>query len=120
MFKKSMCGALLTALCCLPAVGNSAVCRSGQAASTGSQVGYERSQQAAQVWAERERTVSDGLQACLSRIRTTSISLPNFPDLQGILSKLAEQICQAAVDKINSEIPSTVDPWQQWQQYQRY
>lgn len=117
MYRKSMCGALLTALCCLPAVGNSAVCRSGESASAGSQAGYDQAQKAAQVWADRERTVSDGLQECLSRIRTTSISLPNFPDLQGILSKVAEEICQAAVDKINSQIPSSFDPWQQYQSF---
>jgi len=113
MLKRSMCGALLTVLCCLPVVGNGATCRSGQAASDGSQAGYSQAKQASDAWAERERTVSDQLQQCLSRIRSTSISLPTFPSLQDILSQLANQICQAAVDQINSQIPSTIDPWQQ-------
>lgn len=112
MFKKSMCAALLTALCCSPVVGNAAVCRSGQAASVGSQEAYEQAKKASDVWAERERTVSDELQDCLSRIRTTSINLPTFPSLGDLMNQVAERICQAAVDKINSHIPSTMDPWQ--------
>jgi TraL protein len=112
MFKKSMCTALLTAFCCLPVVGNAAICRSGQAASAGSELGYEQAKRAAQVWAERERSVSDELQDCLSRIRTTSISLPTFPSLQDLMNQVADQVCQAAVDRINSHIPSNIDPWQ--------
>ncbi|WP_117144589.1 conjugal transfer protein [Pseudomonas coronafaciens] len=110
--KKSMCSALLMVVCCLPAVGGAAVCRSGQAASVGSQTAYERAKKASDVWAERERTVSDELQDCLSRIRTTSISLPSFPSLEDLMNQVADQVCQAAVDKINSHIPSVVDPWQ--------
>ncbi|KPW49308.1 hypothetical protein ALO86_200179 [Pseudomonas syringae pv. berberidis] len=110
--KKSMCGALLMVVCCLPVVGNAAVCRSGQAASVGSQTAYERAKKASGVWAERERTVSDELQDCLSRIRTTSISLPSFPSLEDLMNQVADQVCQAAVDKINSHIPSGSDPWQ--------
>lgn len=111
MIKASMCGALLLALCCLPVATNAAVCRAGEAAQAGSQAGYEQAKKAADVWAERERSVSDQLQECLARIRTTSISLPTFPSLSDIMNQVAEQICRAAVDKINSHIPSTVDPW---------
>lgn len=113
MFKKSMCTALLTALCCVSVVGNAAVCRSGQAASAGSQAAYEQAKRASDVWAERERSVSDELQECLSRIRTTSISLPSFPSLEDLMNQVADQVCQAAVGKINSHIPSSIDPWQQ-------
>ncbi|RMT55939.1 TraL protein, partial [Pseudomonas syringae pv. theae] len=67
---------------------------------------------AADVWAERERTVSDELQDCLSHIRTTSISLPSFPSLEDLMNQVADQVCQAAVDKVNSHIPSGSDPWQ--------
>lgn len=115
MFKKSMCGALLMVLCCLPVVVNAAVCRAGQAAQEGSQAGYDKAKRATDVWAERERTVSDQLQDCLSRIRTTNISLPSFPSLQEIMNQVSERVCQAAVDKINSHIPSSIDPWQQYQ-----
>ena len=109
---KSMCGALLMAVCCLPVVGSAAVCRSGQAASVGSQTGYEQAKKASDVWAEREHSVSDELESCLARIRTTNISLPSFPSLQDLMNKVADQICQAAIDKVNSYIPSTFDPWQ--------
>ncbi|WP_426154127.1 conjugal transfer protein [Pseudomonas sp. DC3000-4b1] len=115
--KKSMCSALLAVVCCLPVVGTAAICRSGQAASVGSQAGYEQAKQASDVWAERERSVSDELEDCLARIRTTNISLPSFPSLQGIMDQIADQICQAVVDKVNSHIPSSFDPWQQYQNY---
>ncbi|MBX8493177.1 conjugal transfer protein [Pseudomonas cichorii] len=112
---KSMCPALLMVLCCLSVTSDAAVCRSGEAAQAGSNAGYEQARRADEAWAERERTVSDQLQSCISRIRTTSISLPSFPSLQDILNQVTEQICQAAVDKINSQIPSSIDPWQQYQ-----
>jgi len=115
MKKNSMCPALLMVLCCLPVLSDAAVCRSGEAAQAGSAAGYEQARKADEAWAERERNVSDQLQNCISRIRTTSISLPSFPSLQDILSQVTEQICQAAVDKINSQIPSSIDPWQQYQ-----
>lgn len=115
MIKKSMCPALLMVLCCLPVISDAAVCRSGDAAQVGSTAGYEQARKADEAWAERERTVSDQLQSCLSRIRTTSVSLPSFPSLQDILNQVTERVCQAAVDKINSHIPSSIDPWQQYQ-----
>lgn len=115
MLKKSTCIALLTAVCCLPVVVEAATCRAGQAAQAGSQAGYDQAKRADEAWAERERNVSDQLQGCLSRIQTTSISLPSFPSLQSIMTQVSEKICQAAVDKINSHIPSSMDPWQQAQ-----
>lgn len=115
MFKKSMCAALLMVSCCLPVAVNAAVCRAGQAAQEGSQAGYDQAKRATEAWAERERTMSDQLQECLSRIRTTSISLPSFPSLQDIMNQVSEKVCQAALDKINSNIPSSIDPWQQYQ-----
>ncbi len=114
MIKKSMCLALLF-LCCLPVLSNGAVCRSGDAAQAGSTAGYEQARRADEAWGKRERTVSDQLQNCLARIRTTRVSLPSFPSLQEILDQVSERICQAAVDKINSQIPSSIDPWQQYQ-----
>lgn len=115
MFKTSMCAALLVVLCCSPVIANAAVCRAGQAAQEGSQAGYEQAKRAADAWGERERTMSDQLQECLSRIRTTSISLPSFPSLQEIMNQVSEKVCQAAMDKINSNIPGSIDPWQQYQ-----
>ncbi|WP_220467414.1 conjugal transfer protein [Pseudomonas mosselii] len=117
MIKASMCAALLTALCCLPVTSTAAVCRAGEAAQAGSEVGYEQAKKAAEVWAEREREVSDQLQECLKRIRSTSISLPTFPSLGDIFDQVAERICRAAVDEINSHIPSSIElnPWKQYQ-----
>lgn len=115
MFKTSMCAALLVVLCCSPVIANAAVCRAGQAAQEGSQAGYEQAKRAADAWGERERTMSDQLQECLSRIRTTNISLPSFPSLQDIMNQVSEKVCQAAMDKINSNIPGSIDPWQQYQ-----
>lgn len=114
MFKKSMCGALLTVLCCLPVVSNAATCRAGQAAVEGSKAGYEQAKRAADVWAQKERTMSDQLQQCLSRIRQTSITLPSFPSLSDIFNQMVEKICQAAIDEINSHIPSSIDPWEEF------
>jgi len=110
-----MCTALLVVLCCSPVIANAAVCRAGQAAQEGSQAGYEQAKRAADAWGERERTMSDQLQECLNRIRTTSISLPSFPSLQEIMNQVSEKVCQAAMDKINSNIPGSIDPWQQYQ-----
>ncbi|WP_241509644.1 conjugal transfer protein [Pseudomonas ovata] len=115
MLKKSTRIALLTAVCCLPAIADAATCRAAQAAQVGSQAGYDEAKRADEAWAERERNVSDQLQGCLSRIQTTSISLPSFPSLQSIMTQVSEKICQAAVDKINSHIPNSMDPWQKYQ-----
>lgn len=111
MWNKHVCAAVLATVCCLPLTGEAAVCRAGQAAQAGSQAGYEVAKRAAEAWAERERTVSDQLQECLSRIRMTQITLPQFPSISVILDKIVEKICQAAVDKINSSIPADIDPW---------
>lgn len=112
MFKKSVCVALLAALCCLPATSSASTCRAGAAAEAGSKAGYEQARRAAEAWASREQNASDKLQDCLSRIRTTSIQLPSFPNLSDILNQLSEKVCQAAVDSINEHIPGTIDPWQ--------
>ncbi len=36
----------------------------------------------------------------------------SFPSLEDLMNQVADQVCQAAVDKINSHIPSGSDPWQ--------
>lgn len=114
MFKKSMRCALLVALCCLPVIGNAATCRAGDAAVEGSKAGYEQAKRAAEVWAQKERTMSDQLQDCLSRIRKTSILLPSFPSFNDLFNQLIEKICQAAIEEINSHIPSSIDPWEEF------
>lgn len=114
MLKKNLCAALLVALCCLPPSGRAATCRAAVAAEAGSQAGYAQAKRAAEAWATREQRASDQLQRCLSRIRTTTIQLPSFPSLAEILNQLSEQVCQAAVDKINGHLPGTLDPWQEF------
>lgn len=117
MIRHSVCAALLVVWCCLSAEANAATCRSGEAATTGSQAGYQEAKRASDAWAEREKTVSDQMQDCLSRIRTTSVNLPSFPSLQDLLNKVADKVCQAAVDKVNSHIPGSIDPWEGYQSY---
>lgn len=110
MLKTSMQGTLLAVLCCLPVI-TGATCRAGSAAEAGRDQGYSQAKQAAQDWADREHSASDSLQDCLSRIRTTSLVVPDFPNLQDIVDQLAEKVCKAATDKANDYIPDTLDPW---------
>ena len=86
-------------------------CRASTAAQAGSKVGYERARKAASAWAERENSVSSSLQSCLSRIKKLTVSLPQFPSLADILSQLENEICSAVVDKVNDNLPSNIDPW---------
>lgn len=112
MIKKSAFVALF--FCCLSFNSFSANCRSGNAAELGSKSGYEKAKKAAAAWADRENKASDRLQDCLSRIRKTNVSLPSFPSLADILNKISEEICQAAVDKVNDYIPGDIDPWKEY------
>lgn len=114
MLKQRVCAALVAALCCLPAISDAATCRAAEAAQAGSRVGFERDKRAAEAWAERERSASDALQDCLSRIRTTTIRLPTFPNLEDLLRQASEQVCQAALEKVNGYIPDTIDPWEHY------
>lgn len=91
-----------------------ATCRSGTAAQTGSEAGYNAAKKANDAWAARESQTSDQLQNCLSGIRNISISLPNLPSLQDIMNQASEKVCGALTDKINSNLPSNIDPWQSY------
>jgi len=89
-------------------------CRAGSAAQAGSQAGYERARAAATAWSQRENTVSSSLQSCLSRIKKITVTVPEFPNLDEVLSKLENEICDAAVDKVNEQIPGNIDPWKNY------
>ncbi|MEQ9971327.1 conjugal transfer protein [Pectobacterium carotovorum] len=89
-------------------------CRAGSAAQAGSQAGYERSRAAATAWSQRESNVSSSLQSCLSRIKKITVTVPEFPNLSDLLSQLENEICDAAVDKVNQNIPSNIDPWKDY------
>jgi len=113
MFKKRMCSALLAVVCCLPALGNAAICRSAQAAQAGSEAGYKKAQTADDLWAELERKLAKDFYDCLSRIRTTQIIGAPFPDLDELLDQVIEKVCSTVVNTANSKIPSSVDPWKE-------
>ncbi|MCW7763441.1 hypothetical protein [Photorhabdus luminescens] len=95
---------------CFTLPAQSANCRAGTAAQAGAQIGYERDRKAAESWSQRENQVSSGLQQCLGSI-STSITVPTFPDLSGILNGIKDRICQTARNKIQVYIPSKIDPW---------
>ena len=105
---------LTLCLILISASAPAASCRAGTAAQAGSDVGYERDRTAASAWSERETNVSSSLQSCLSRIKDVSVSLPQFPSLDGTLSQLENQICDAAVDKVNDNLPDNIDPWKNY------
>lgn len=91
-----------------------ATCRAGSAAEAGSQAGYERARAAATGWSQRENNVSSSLQSCLSRIKKIKLSVPQFPGLDDVLSQMENEVCQAALDKVNEQIPDTIDPWKNY------
>ncbi|EIP3952688.1 conjugal transfer protein [Salmonella enterica] len=108
-FKAGLLSCLI--LISLTGEATGATCRATSAAQAGSDTGYERARNAADAWSEREKAVSSSLQSCLSRIEDITLTLPQFPSIAGIISKIAEQICQAAVDKVNEKLPGNIDPW---------
>lgn len=113
--KKYTATALVAVFFCVTAFGASAAtCRSGTAAQTGSEAGYNAAKKANDAWAARESQTSDQLQNCLSGIRNISISLPNLPSLQDIMNQASEKVCGALTDKINSNLPTSIDPWQSY------
>ncbi|WP_061800087.1 hypothetical protein [Serratia ficaria] len=109
--KKTLGALTVCALFLTPLDSQAATCRAGSAAETGSQTGYNKAKKAADAWYERESDVSSSLQQCLDRIRTLSITMPNFSSLSDILNGYAEEICNSAVNEVNSHIPSNIDPW---------
>ena len=105
---KTLCITLLL-LACLPAA-QAASCRANTAAKIGSEAGYNRAKEAAEAWSQRQNNVTASLGDCLGNISTT-ITAPTFPNLTDILNQVGQKICQAARDKINDYVPSTIDPW---------
>ena len=85
----------------ISSTASAATCRAGSAAQAGSNTGYERARAAS-------------LQSCLSRIKKISITLPQFPSLDDILSQLENQVCDAVVDKVNEKLPGNIDPWKDY------
>ncbi|WP_411899394.1 conjugal transfer protein, partial [Salmonella enterica] len=63
----------------ISSTASAATCRAGSAAQAGSNAGYERARSAADAWSQLENDVSSSLQSCLSRIKKSSINLPQFP-----------------------------------------
>ena len=96
---------LLSGVILFSAVTSAATCRSGSAAEKGSQAGYEQAKTAATAWS---------LQPCLSRIKKITVTVPEFPSLESIISQLENEICDAAVDKVNDQLPGNIDPWKNY------
>lgn len=101
-------------LCCTIFGADAATCRAGTAAQAGSEAGYNAAKKANDAWSARESQTSDQLQNCLSGIRNISISLPNLPSLQDIMNQASEKVCGALTDKIDSNLPTSIDPWQSY------
>lgn len=116
MNKHATTAVAVVILCCVPFTGDAATCRAGSAAQAGSEAGYNEAKKASDAWAERESRTSDQLQNCLSGIRNISISLPNLPNLQDLMNQASEKVCNAMTDKINSYLPDSIDPWQDYVQ----
>ena len=109
--QKTLGALVVCALFLTPLSLQAAPCRAATAAETGSDTGYQTAKKAAEAWYERESDVSDSLQSCLDKIRTLSITMPNFSSLSSILNGYADEICSTVVSEVNSYIPSSIDPW---------
>jgi len=114
MTNKTATALVAVFFCCTAFGAGAATCRSGSAAQTGSEAGYNAAKKASDAWAARESQTSDQLQNCLSGIRNISISLPNLPSLQDIMNQASEKVCGALTDKVNSNLPTSIDPWQSY------
>lgn len=114
MKKNSATALVAVFFCCASFAAGAASCRAGTAAQAGSEAGYNAAKKANDAWAARESQTSDQLQNCLSGIRNISISLPNLPSLQDIMNQASEKVCSAMTDKINSNLPDNIDPWQSY------
>lgn len=108
------CMALLACTLLFTSSTFGADCRSGSAAQAGAEAGYNAAKKAADAWNVRENSASSKLQECLDKIRSLSISLPDFSSLSSILNQYADKICNAGVDEINSYIPSDINPWDEF------
>lgn len=100
---------LLCALLCAPGV-QAADCAVASAALAGAQAGYEQDSKAAASWMQREQQASQGLSQCLGSI-STSVTVPTFPSISGILDEIKNKVCAAARDKVSSLLPGNLDPW---------
>ena len=114
MISKTATALMAVFFCCTAFSAGAATCRAASAAQAGSEAGYNAAKKASDAWAVRESQTSDQLQNCLSGIRNISISLPNLPSLQDIMNQASEKVCGALTDKINSNLPASIDPWQSW------
>ncbi|EML8490020.1 hypothetical protein WAB73_003250 [Salmonella enterica subsp. enterica] len=91
-------------------IAQASSCRAYNAANKGSQAGYDIAKKAADSWSQHEDQVSESLGECLGDISTTLV-MPQFPSLSSILGKIEQEVCQAAQSEINQYVPSTIDPW---------
>lgn len=90
-------------LLCAATSVQAATCRSGTAASQGSQNAYQRDVQAAQETAQRERSSSDILGKCVAGV-TGVITAPQFPSLSDIFDQIKNRVCRIASDQVNGAV----------------
>lgn len=84
-----------------------ATCRSGTAASEGAKTAYQTAVDAINTQADSLKNASEVIGTCISGV-TGVVTMPTFPDLGSIWSKLINQVCKSASDKINESYNSVV------------
>ena len=78
-------------------------CRSGLAASKGSQAGYKIDTNAAQQNAQNDKSSSDTLGQCVAGI-TAVQTAPQFPSMAAIFDQIKNKVCQMASNQINNAV----------------
>jgi hypothetical protein len=76
-------------------------CRSGDAASRGSQTGYERDRKGADQTEQQDRSASDTLGRCVSGI-TSVTTIQQFPSLSEIYEQIKTQVCKVASEQVHN------------------
>jgi hypothetical protein len=76
-------------------------CRSGLAASRGSQTGYERDRKGADQTEQQDRSASDILGRCVSGI-TSVATIQQFPSLSEIYEQIKTQVCKVASEQVHA------------------
>jgi len=87
-------------LVCAAASAHAVTCRSGDAAATGGQIGYQRDQLAAQQVEKNENISSNTIGKCISGMSSILVA-PQFPSISGIFDLVKAKICAAANEKIH-------------------
>ncbi|EKC9670500.1 hypothetical protein ABW286_21515 [Erwinia papayae] len=89
-------------------------CAAGTAAQKAAEAALNAEIEQINKEAEDSFVSSDAIGKCLGSL-STSITLPSFPGIGGVLDRIKQEVCQAArqkiTEKISSKIPTQIDPW---------